>query len=126
VAKVKVGQKAHIVLDGQTTAPIDATLTAVAANTAAGIGRTATLQVNWPKAPPAIGTTAQVGIIIQTKDDVLLVPKKAVRSAGARRFVQYMSGSSRKVANIEVGIVSDDMAEIVSGLTVGQVVVVGP
>jgi multidrug efflux pump subunit AcrA (membrane-fusion protein) len=126
VAKVKVGQKAHIVLDGQTTTPIDATLIAVVANTTAGIGRTATLQVNWPKTPPNIGATAQVGIIIQTKDDVLLVPKKAVRSAGARRFVQYMNGSSRKVANVEVGIVSDDMAEILSGLTVGQVVVVGP
>ena len=62
----------------------------------------------------------------QNKDNVLLVPKKSVRSAGARKFVQYMSGSSRKVANVEVGIISGDMAEILSGLTEGQVVVVGP
>jgi hypothetical protein len=37
-----------------------------------------------------------------------------------------MSGSSRKVANVEVGIITGDTAEIVSGLTEGQVVVVGP
>jgi hypothetical protein len=66
-----------------------------------------------------------VGIVVQNKDNVLLVPKKAVRSAGTRKFVQYMSGSSRKVANVEVGIVTDDMAEIVSGLTEGQIVIVG-
>ena len=124
--KIKQGQKAHIVLDGSDSSPIDATLTAVAANTNAGVGRTATLQVVWPKAAPAIGTVAQVSIVTQKKDDVLLVPKKAVRSAGTRKFVQYMSGSSRKVANVEVGIISGDMAEILSGLTEGQVVVVGP
>jgi multidrug efflux pump subunit AcrA (membrane-fusion protein) len=125
-ARIKQGQKAHLVLDGQTATPLDATLVSVTPNQAAGVGRTATLQVIWPKDPPAIGTTAQVTIIAQNKDGVLLVPKKAVRSAGTRRFVQYISGSSRKVANVEVGITSDDVAEIVSGLTEGQVVVVGP
>jgi multidrug efflux pump subunit AcrA (membrane-fusion protein) len=124
-AKVKQGQKASVVLDGAGSTAIDASVVSVAANMAAGIGRTATLQVNWAK-EPTIGATGQVSIVVQSKDNVLLVPRKSVRSAGARRFVQYMSGSSRKVANIEVGIVSDDMAEIVSGLTEGQIVVVGP
>lgn len=124
--KVKQGQKAHLVLDGTNAIVIDATLASITANTAAGVGRTATLQVNWSNDLPAIGTTAQVSIVVQRKDGVLLVPKKAVRSAGTRRFVQYVSGTNRKVANIEVGIVSDDMAEIVSGLAEGQVVVVAP
>jgi multidrug resistance efflux pump len=125
-AKVKQGQKAHVVVDGTDSTPIDATLSSIAANTAAGVGRTAALQVSWPKGTPAIGAVAQVSIVLQNKDNVLLVPKKSVRSAGARKFVQYMSGSNRKVANVEVGIISGDMAEIISGLTEGQVVVVGP
>jgi RND family efflux transporter MFP subunit len=125
-AKVKQGQKAHVLVDGSSATAIEATLTSVAANTAAGVGRTATLQVSWPKDAPAIGTAAQVTIVVQHKDGVLIVPKKALRSAGTRRFVQYVSGSNRKVANVEVGTVSDDMAEITSGLTEGQVVIVGP
>jgi RND family efflux transporter MFP subunit len=124
-AKIKQGQKAHVVLDTDGTT-VDAALTSVAPNQAAGVGKTATLQISWPKDPPAIGTTAQVSIVVQRKDGVLLVPKKAVRSAGSRRFVQYMSGSTRKVANVEVGITTSDTVEIVSGLTEGQVVVVGP
>jgi HlyD family secretion protein len=125
-ARVKQGQSAKVTLDGAGATALDATVMSVAANAAAGVGRTATLQVNWPDKAPSVGSTAQVGIVVQTKDNVLLVPKKAVRSAGARKFVQYMSGSSRKVANVEVGIVTDDMAEIVSGVTEGQIVVVGP
>lgn len=125
-AKIKQGQTAHVVLDGPGSTPVDATLVSVAPNTTAGVGKTAMLKVTWPDKAPAIGATAQVSIVTQHKDGVLLVPKKAVRSAGTRKFVQYVSGSSRKVANVEVGIVSSDMAEIVSGLTEGQVVIVGP
>jgi hypothetical protein len=125
-ARVKQGQRAHIILDSPDAAPIDASVTVVGPNAAAGVGRTVTLQVNWPAKAPAIGTMAQVRIVLQNKDGVLLVPKKAVRSAGTRKFVQYMSGGSRKVANVEVGIMSADSAEILSGLTAGQVVVVGP
>src|SRR5262249_44373413 len=105
--------------------PIEATVASVAANAAAGLGRTATLQVTWPKTP-TIGATGQVSIVVQSKEDVLLAPRKAVRSAGVRRFVQYMSGSSPKGANVEVGIMSAARAEILSGLPEGQVVVVGP
>ena len=57
---------------------------------------------------------------------MLLVPKKAVHVAGARQYVQYMSGSSRKIANVEVGITTDLYAEITNGLTEGQIIVVGP
>jgi multidrug resistance efflux pump len=123
--KIKPGQSAHALLDG-TNVPLDGTVSLLAANQAAGVGRTATLKMNWIGNPPALGSQAQVSIIVQAKDDVVLVPRKAIRSAGSRKFVQYMSGSSRKVANVEVGIVSDTMAEIVSGLSEGQVVVVGP
>ena len=123
-ARIKPGQTAKVTLDGSTT-PIDAAVSSVVPNKNAGVGRTAILKVSWPDKTPSVGTNAQVGIVVQNKDNVLLVPKKAIRSAGTRKFVQYMSGSSRKVANVEVGIVTDDMAEIVSGLTEGQIVIVG-
>jgi HlyD family secretion protein len=124
-AKIKPGQSAHVLLDGANV-PLEGSVSSLAANQAAGVGRTATLKMNWTGNPPAIGSQAQVSIIEQAKNNVLLIPRKAIRSAGSRKFVQYMSGSSRKVANVEVGIVSDTMAEIASGLSEGQVVVVGP
>lgn len=122
--KVAVGQAAHVSLGGG--APIDATIASMSPNTAAGVGKTALLKLTWPSDAPTIGSAAEVAIVTQHKDNVLLVPKKAVRSAGTRKFIQYMNGTSRKVSNVEVGITSGDMVEITSGLTEGQVVVVGP
>ena len=37
-----------------------------------------------------------------------------------------MSGTSRRIANIEVGITNDTDTEITNGLTEGQIIVVGP
>ena len=124
--KIKEGQMAHVIIDGAGSTPLDATLVSVASNQSAGVGKTAKLRVDWPATPPAIGTTVQVSLVVQHKDGVVLVPKKAVRSAGTRKFVQFISAGSRKVANVEVGIVTSDLVEITSGLTEGQIVVVGP
>jgi HlyD family secretion protein len=124
-ARLKVGQPARITMDGGDGAPYAGTVASVTANTS-GLGRTAVIKVDWPKDVPTIGRTATVMITVVHKDDVLLVPRKAVHSAGQTRYVQYLNGSSRKVANIQIGITSGDLIEVVSGLTEGQIVVVAP
>jgi len=124
-ARLKVGQSARITMDGGDGTPYTGTVASVTANTS-GLGRTAVIKVDWPKDVPTIGRTATVMITVVHKDDVLLVPRKAVHSAGQTRYVQYLNGSSRKVANIQIGITSGDLIEVVSGLTEGQIVVVAP
>jgi len=124
-AKLKEGQPATITLDGATL-PLNGTVGGVGSNPN-GSGRVAHVRVDWGSSElPKVGRTAQVGVTLQHKDNVLLVPKKAVRTAGPRTYVQFMSGSSRRIANVEVGITTDQDAEITSGLTEGQIVVVGP
>lgn len=124
-AKLKVGQAANITLDGAADA-LTATIASLAPNPS-GAGRIAQVRVDWGSTElPKVGRTAQIAVTQQHKDNVLLIPKKAVRTAGPRTYVQYMSGSTRRVANIEVGITTDQDAEIVSGLTEGQIIVVGP
>jgi len=124
-AKLMVNQPATIVLDG-TTATLNATIANITAN-ANGSGRVAQARVDWGSTEvPKVGRTSQVTVVLQHKDNVLLVPKKAVRTAGARTYVQYMSGTTRRIANVEVGITNDQDAEITNGLTEGQIIVVGP
>ena len=55
-------------------------------------------------------------VTLREKDDVLLIPQKAIRSAGARRFVEVMDGQNRTMTDVEIGIVSNGQAEVVSGL----------
>ncbi len=123
--KLSVGQQANVLLDGAQTS-LSGSLVALSPQSG-GQGRVAQVRVEWGTSElPKVGRTAQVTVTMQHKDNVLLIPKKAIRSAGARQYVQYLSGTTRRVANIEVGITTDTDAEITSGLTDGQIIVVGP
>jgi HlyD family secretion protein len=69
----------------------------------------------------------KVTVIVQlaSKEDVLWLPPDAIRSAGGRTFVIINSDSGPQRVDIEIGLRTRDMVEIVSGLEAGQVVV-GP
>jgi len=94
----------------------------------AGTSQVAVFALDLPKDKPlpAYGASAQAQVAVQQVDDALLVPKKAVHSAGPRQYVQVQQGTGRAVANVEVGITGKDDVQIMSGVTEGQFVLVGP
>jgi hypothetical protein len=125
--KVSVAQTALLQLPGQGDGDpvMNARVTALKPNEA-GSAKIADLSVDWPDTPPKLGAVVNVGLVLQQKSDALLVPKKAVHTTGSRSFVELVDGKSRKVTTVQVGIVSGTDAEILSGLTQGQLVLVGP
>jgi multidrug efflux pump subunit AcrA (membrane-fusion protein) len=90
------------------------------------VGKTVQLGAVWPEPSPTIGTPVQVIVTLREKDNVLLIPQKAIRSAGARRFVEVMDGQNRTMTDVEIGIVSNGQAEVVNGLRQDQLVLVNP
>jgi macrolide-specific efflux system membrane fusion protein len=77
--------------------------------------------------PDTYQTGDKVTITVQlaSKSGVLWLPPDAIRKAGGRTFVIVNSESGPKRVDVEIGLQTRDMVEIVSGLTEGQVVV-GP
>ena len=71
------------------------------------------------------GDKVRVMVQLASKEAVLWLPPDAIRSAGGRTFVIVNSESGPKRVDIEIGLQTRDMVEIVAGLTEGQVVV-GP
>lgn len=69
--------------------------------------------------------TVTANIAIDRKDDVLLVPAGAVKLQGGQNFVEILKDKESQFAPVEVGLTSDTQAEIVSGLSEGDSVVVG-
>jgi multidrug resistance efflux pump len=125
-ARLAVGQTATVKVVGSSgNQPLEATL-ATLSKGAGDDGKAAQFRVNWSGKSAVLGSLAQLQVTVQSKSDVLLVPRKAIRTVGSRQYVQYQDGPSRKTANVEVGMMTGDAAEIVSGLTEGQVVLVGP
>jgi len=119
------GQDAVVQVDGVEGAQLTGRVLQVTEN-AAGNGKVAYVYVEWPDTAPAFGAQAQVNVTVDQHLDTLLVPDKAVRSNGARRYVEYMEGTSRRAADVAVGIASGGLTEIVSGLREGQTVLVRP
>jgi multidrug efflux pump subunit AcrA (membrane-fusion protein) len=85
--------------------------------------RLAEIAVAWSGERPALGSTVQVGVLLQRKDGALVVPKKAVRSIGTQKTVQILDGKIAKTVDVTVGISSTDETEIVTGLAEDQTVI---
>jgi HlyD family secretion protein len=143
VAKVKMGQKVTLTFD----AFPDLTITGSVAEVDA-IGTVTQGVVNYTvkitfdtqddRIKPGMSTSA--AIITNTKQDVLLVPSGAVKSAGGARYVELLDGtradasaqSSQGITSptpprrqtVEIGTANDTQTEITSGLSQGDMVVV--
>lgn len=81
-------------------------------------------------APPSTSTyqtgdNVTVTVLLANKQDVLWLPPDAIRQAGGRTFVIINSENGPNRVDIEIGLQTRDMVEILSGLTEGQVVL-GP
>ena len=90
-----------------------------------GGGRPANLNdSNGTRIKPAIGMNASVTMLLEIKEDVLIVPARAVQSNNGREVVTVMSQDQTKTTNVPVrtGITNGDQTEIISGLEEGQVV----
>jgi HlyD family secretion protein len=123
-SRLDVGQRASITVEGATDSEIEAKIIGFL-DAPGGIGKIAQLQVAWPSTPPVFGTTAQAVVTVQEKSDVLLVPQRAIRSSGQRRYVEYLDGDSRRTADVALGINGALDVEVLAGLKEGQLVIVG-
>lgn len=68
------------------------------------------------------GMNADVTIVTEAREDVLLLPQSAVRTVGERTFVELITDDGRDEREIVVGYRSGADVEVVSGLQEGDVV----
>ena len=126
VARVAPGQEVEIVLDALPDVTLRGRVSYVApvATIAQGV-------VNYPvkieveNPDPAVrpGMTAGVSIVVERREDVLMVPNRAVRSTGRQRVVEVLYQDQVIQAPVTLGMSNDTMTEVVSGLKEGDQVV---
>ena len=64
-------------------------------------------------------------LILDSRTDVLMVPKSAVSTANGQSIVYYQDENGLKTyKQVETGLTADGMVEIISGLTEGESVIV--
>jgi HlyD family secretion protein len=127
IAKIKVGQTAQVTLDALVGKTYNATISAIspAATITQGV-------VNYPviaivdNTDGAIkpGMTANLSITVDRRDNVLLVPARAVRSQGNQRIVNVLYKGQTIATPVTIGLTNDQFAEVISGLLEGDEVII--
>ena len=127
ISRVAVGQPVTIGLDAYPDASINAKVTDVAASatTIQGVvNYVVTVSLQASQVPVKIGMTANANIVVANKENVLLVPNRAVRAASNKRFVtvQKAPGQTQEV-EVKLGLANEQETEVLSGVSEGQQVV---
>jgi len=130
IGKVKIGQPVNITMDALPDRP---TLKGAVDQ----IALVAVIQsgvVNYPVVVTLIdpdpsviktGMTANVAIVVDRRDSVLLVPNRAIRTVAGRRTVQVVRPVIGTVpAQITVGLANDTQTEVLSGVNEGDLVAI--
>mgnify|MGYP001487144776 FL=1 len=75
---------------------------------------------------PAIGMNASVTMLLEIKENVLIVPAQAIQSDKGREVVTLLGQDQMTTTSVPVsiGITNGDQTEIISGLEEGQVVLI--
>ena len=127
IAKIKVGQPAQMTLDavpgGTFTAQVSA-IGPVPTITQGVVNYPVYLSVSNPDPAIKPGMTANLNIEIDRRDNVLLIPTRAVRTQGNQKIVTVEYKGQSIQTPVTTGLSSDTQIEIVSGLTEGDAVVV--
>ncbi len=76
------------------------------------------------KVPATIRMGADISLILQIRNDTLVVPTRAVLLDGSRRYVTVVRGDNPQRVEVKVGLTNDTQSEILSGLAEGDVILV--
>lgn len=121
---VSVGQNASVQLDGGDGSQLSGQVVSISPNPD-GPGDVALIRMAWGILRPVFGTTAQIRLEVRHKSDALILPTRAVRSDGDKHYVDYLDGTTRRNAEVTVGITDGSNVEILSGLDEGHTVLLG-
>ena len=126
--KVKIGNKATVTIDAfpektytGTVISID-TVGTISSNVTA---YPAVIKLDSASSDIYSNMTATANIITQTRDDVILVPSAAIQNQNGTNSVRIMKNNAVTSVPVEIGASNDLETEILSGVSVGDMVVTG-
>jgi HlyD family secretion protein len=127
MSKIKVGETAQMTLDALPGNTYNAQVIAIGP-----VGTVTQGVVNYPvtiaitDADSAIkpGMTANLAVVVDQRNNVLMVPTRAVRTAGNQKVVTVLYKGQSIQTPVSTGLTNDQSVEITNGLQEGDVVVI--
>ena len=123
MAKIQVGQTAQMTVDalpGKTYAAKVVAIGPVGTVTQGVVNYPVTVLITNADASVRPGMTANLGVQVDRRDNVLLIPTRAVRTQGTQRIVTVSFKGQSIQTTIGTGLSNDTMIEITNGLQEGD------
>jgi HlyD family secretion protein len=127
VARVAAGQEAQVRLDAFPGVEMAGEVTYVASVAQSQSGVVlfpVTVLLSPAELPVRAGMTADVEITTASREGALIVPLRAVQTGAGRATVDRLGDGGVERVEVTLGLTTDTEAEITSGLSAGDVVVV--
>ncbi|MGE5602474.1 MAG: efflux RND transporter periplasmic adaptor subunit [Nitrososphaerales archaeon] len=127
VNQVKTGQSAEVTLDAVPDLTLKGTVTAVSPSGTQSSGVVSyPVTVTLDKASDSVktGMTANLTILTDQADNVLIVPSKAIKTINRQKMVIVLRNGQQVQMPVQTGLTANSMTEITSGLQEGDVVLV--
>jgi len=127
ISAVAVGQPVRIVLDAYPTEPLTGTVREIAPLATIQGGSTSldvTIDFDSGAVPVRVGMSASLRVQVERRTGVLLVPSRAVQTAGASKVVDVLRDGRVQRVEVLVGLSDGVQTEIQQGLSAGEMVVV--
>lgn len=128
IAKVKIGQKATITFDsisGKTFTGKVVSVNKIGTVSSGVTNYPVITQLDTASSEILPNMSASADIIIETKDNALLVPSSAVQTQSGQTVVRVLKNGNEQTTGVETGLTSDAQTEITSGLSEGDTVITG-
>jgi len=126
IATVKVGQEASILLDSLPDTEIKGKVTFISpigTNRAGIVSYATTIALESPSAELRDGMTATAKVVIERRDDVLIIPNKAIKVTSGKFMVKVLVDGQIEEREITVGLTDGTNTEVLSGLEEGEKVI---
>ena len=126
-AKLRIGQQAIIVFRPYPNREVEGRVIQVSVPAQAGQEEEQRLPIRIEFSAPAldleVGMVADIRIIVERKENVLLVPNSTVLSYFNRRYVLVSEEGHKEEVDVELGVSDGENSEVLSGLEEGDLVI---
>ncbi|MBM3281650.1 MAG: efflux RND transporter periplasmic adaptor subunit [Candidatus Harrisonbacteria bacterium] len=130
IAKVTIGDKAEVSLDAYQKEALFTAIIATIDTSDTEIEGVTTYKVKlmFENEDERIrpGMTANLDIIGETRENVIVIPERAIKRGEKEKTVRVLKKEGEEKRKIETGVRGfNGMTEIISGLTAGEIVIIG-
>ena len=125
MVRVRLGLPVSITLDAYPNEPLTGRIQAIAAQPTTWQGKSAYAAAiefdDATRVPATIRMGADVAIVTRVVPDALLAPAEAIKTDGARRYVDlFQDGAAPRRVDVGLGLTAGPLTEVLWGLTDGD------